>query len=118
MLVVQLMLFAAMWLSARIMFIVPARWVNLPNKEHWLKPEMRHLVKQKMDYYMSSLGVAIFAFFLFVNVLVIRANRLDPPRLSEPLMIGALAVLGVYMVFWTVSFMRAFDLRQLPPQSH
>ena len=57
---------------------------------------------------MQTFGVALFAFLLFIQALVIRANFLSPPRLHVPTMLCALAVLLVFCGIWTIRMYRSF----------
>jgi hypothetical protein len=57
---------------------------------------------------MARMGTLFFAFLAAVQLLVIEANFSDPVRLRESLFLPVLAAFMMYMLYWTIAFIRAF----------
>lgn len=108
-------MFALLWYSARLMLAVPAKWINLPHKEYWLKPERRAEMRRMMERLFHEFGIALFAFFFYISLLTIDANLSDPVRLNEALFLPGLVIFLAYTVYWTIKLVLAF---RVPPDSH
>lgn len=106
--------FCLFYYSPRWVMAVPAKWVNIPNREFWLAPARRTQTAEMLQRLMWQFGTAFFLFFLVTGMLTIEAHRTEPPRLNEGVFLGALAGLLAYTAFWTVRFMRAFRLPARP----
>lgn len=91
----------------------PDSIINLPNKGYWLAPERRaatfHLIRERMM--LMGNGVLIFCIATFH--LVFKANLTDARRMSAEAMWLILAVLLIFIVAWTISFVRLF---RIPPE--
>ena len=74
--------------------------LNLPNREHWLAPERRaetlHFLRAHGLWFASFVAL----FLAYVHLLVVEANRLEPPRLSTSAMHAGLAVFFVALIAW------------------
>lgn len=105
---VHTLLFALLYLSPRLVMVVPPRFVNLPHKEYWLRPENRPVTIARLSVHLGRMGTALFLFMLVGGVLVLQANLAEPVRLNMPLFLGALGVFLAYTVGWCVCFYRAF----------
>jgi hypothetical protein len=84
--------------------LVPRRWprfVNIPNRQHWLAPERRAATLGFLATHACSLGCLMTLFGAAVHWLILRANATASPALATaPLLwtIGAfLAALGVWI---------------------
>lgn len=106
--VLGLVLYLTLLGSARLVLHMPARWINLPNKDYWLTPENRPRAAARLAAGMESFGAALFGFLLVTQVLVIEANRAESPRLNEPLFLSALGLFLVYTGWWTIRLMQSF----------
>jgi hypothetical protein len=92
------------WLSARI----PVRFVNLPNKQHWLAPERREATLKSLAGFGGWLSYATLAFLCAVHWLVVRANSLQPPRLEQEPLIALLAIYLVALFIGVVAMLGRF----------
>ena len=102
----HLVLWLAIYGSQGLIFIFPARFVNLPNKDYWLAPANRERTQQILSGLMYRFGVAIFAFFFAIGLLALQANRSDPVRLNLPVFFLCLGLFMLYTVAWVVAFFR------------
>ncbi len=88
--------------------IIPARFVNLPHREHWLSPERRVETSAYISRQMLWMGCLMVLFLAGVHCLTIQANRMTPVHLPMDLFLallgGFLAGVGV----WSVVFIRHF----------
>lgn len=105
-------LFCAFVFTPRLIFAVPARWVNLPNKSYWLAPENRRRTAALLDSQMAQFGTALLLFLFAVGLLALRANRSISVRLNERAFLLFLSLFLVFTIAWCVAFYRRF---RLPP---
>jgi uncharacterized membrane protein len=98
-----------------ILFFIPAtvlkfpeRLVNLPHKEYWLRPENKPRAQTLFAERTARMGTVFFAFLAVVQLLVIDANLSNPVRLKEGLFLPVLVVFILYMLYWSLTFIRAF----------
>jgi hypothetical protein len=95
--------YAPRWITA-----VPAKWVNLPNRDYWLAPAQKPQAREKLASLMWRFGVAFFLLFLAIGVFTLQANLADPPRLDETRFLVALSAFMLYTIYWTVAVVRDF----------
>jgi len=86
----------------------PRARINLPNREYWLAPERRNETVSYLRAHMARFGAVLLVFLCYVHWLVVRANETQPPRLSNPAMLGGLAAFIVFALVWSRSFLRRF----------
>jgi uncharacterized membrane protein len=87
--------------------------INLPNRDYWLAPERRAETVSYLRAHMVRFSVVLVVFLCYVHWLVVRANRVQPPHLSNPAMISGLVVLVLYALVWTRVLVRHFSNRPL-----
>jgi uncharacterized membrane protein len=114
MLGVHILVFCALYFSPRLICAVPSKWGSLPNRDFWLSPQRRHLAAEKLTLLVWQFGTAVFLFMLFACLLTIRANRSDPVRLDESLLLTGLVIFLAYTVYWIVALVRAFRVPRAP----
>jgi uncharacterized membrane protein len=102
-----------LFIPARILKI-PERIVNLPNKEYWFKPENKPRMQALFANRMTQMGTFFFLFLAAVQWLVINANLSNPVRLKESLFLPIMVAFILYMLYWTVTFIRTFRI----PERH
>ncbi len=95
-------LFILFLLVPYLVMKTPPNLVNLPNKDYWLKEENKPKTKAKLSSIMWGFGIAIFAFFFFVELLVFDANIAEPVRLNMKLSWPVFIVFMLYTVYWCV----------------
>ncbi len=93
---------------------LPARLLNLPDREHWLSPENRSATVALLGRWFTGLACLLVLFFAELHALVVLANRSPEPRLvpaaSTALII---AVLSATML-WLVGFILRFAAPAAP----
>lgn len=112
MIVLDLMLFALFFFMPALVFRLPPRLINMPNKEYWLSEENMHETRAKFESLMPEYGIATFAFMFCVMLATIMANLADPVRLDLRQGIPIAAGFIAYTIYWCVKMSRAF---RLPP---
>lgn len=100
------MLYLTPWLVARL----PPRWVNLPHRDYWLRPEHRAAAVERLVPLLDRFGAALFGFLFYVGVLTLRANLAQPVRLDERAFLFGLAAFLGYTLYWIFALVRAFRL--------
>ena len=107
---IDILLFLLIWYSPALMMKAPAKWVNLPHKSFWLAEENKPLTRQKLESLMSEFGIAFFAFFLFIFILVLDANLSKPVMLKESLFLLGMIIFLAYMVYWSIKLYSSFRI--------
>jgi len=103
-------LFLCLYFTPQLVFMFPAKWINLPNKEYWLRKENRANTGAMFSSLMWEFGIGLFLFPLAVELLVIEANLSHPVRLNEKLFFSALILFLLYTAYWCVRVFKAFRL--------
>jgi len=88
---VPALLYALGGLAARL----PVRFVNLPNRSHWLAPERRAATLQSLSTFGAWAALATLALLCGVHALVVHANAAHPPHLDAA---PVAAAVGAYLV--------------------
>ena len=102
----QIPLFALCLSVGRLTLNIPARWVSLPNKNYWLKPENRAELEARISALMEEFGFVLFVFLFIVGLLTLDANLRDPVQLNEPLFLLFFAGFMLYLPYWLVKLFR------------
>jgi len=105
---IDVLLFALFYFMPHLMRITPDKWINLPNKDYWLKEENRARAMVTLSDQLYKLGVIMFVFMFVVGLLVLQANLSDHVRLREDLFWPPFVFIMVYTVYWTVKIFRLF----------
>lgn len=85
-----------------------ARLLNIPHREHWLAPERREQTAAYVTRHLDLLAAGVAIFIAVMHLLVVRANRTQPPELPTDLFLGAVAVFVLATGAWAAAFMRRF----------
>lgn len=109
---VHVLIFCTFYFLPRLLFLIPARWINLPNKDYWLQPENLPQTQKTFSHLMWQFGIAMFLFLLIVGLLSLQANLSSPVRLNLTIFYPALVIFLIYTIWWTIGMYRAF---RLPP---
>lgn len=91
--------------------ILPARFINLPNREYWLAPERQADTLFYLRKQGTRFGIILAIFLCFVHWLVVQANVHSPPFLPESLFFIGMAVFLVSLVIWLGRFIAYFRRR-------
>ncbi len=104
------LLFLCLYFTPRLVFKLPAKRINLPNKDYWLRPENKTRTLTVFSSLMREFGIALFLFFFVVELLTIQANLSQPVKLNEKLFLSALVLFVLYAGYWCIKLFRAFRL--------
>ena len=99
---------ALFWFVPHLLRRLPDDRINLPRKEYWLAPERRAATLDWMVRHVLWFGAATLAFLIAVFGLVLRANLVNPPRLSVTAFWILLGGYLALMVAWCTSLIRRF----------
>jgi uncharacterized membrane protein len=111
---VQVVLFAAIHFTPRLLARTPPSLISLPNREFWLAPQNRQRMTFLVGEFMCEYGAIMFVFLFLVELLAVRANLSANGQLDERVLWCALVILLVYSIVWTVRFFRAFRIPGRP----
>ena len=109
----QALVFAVAPLGTTLVKRLPPELINLPNKDHWLAPERRAEAVDRLANHAWGFSAAIGAFFVLVEVLVLRANLAHAPLENGPFFVGLAAVFA-FTIAWVARLNAAF---RVPPSS-
>ncbi len=104
------LLFFCLYFTPRLVFMFPAKWINLPNSDYWLRLENKTRTIEMFSSLMWEFGAALFLFLFIAEVLAIQANLSQPVRLDEKLFLSALVLFILYTFYWCVKLFKAFRL--------
>jgi hypothetical protein len=107
---VNVLIFASFFFTPQLLRIMPHRWINLPNKQYWLREENRTKLESILAAQMYQFGILTFAFFFMVGLLSLQANLSDPVRFREDLFLWPFGIFITYTIYWTIRMMLAFRL--------
>lgn len=88
--------------------ILPASFINLPNREYWLAPERQADTLSYIRNQGFRLGVILAIFVSFVHWLVLQANVHSPPLFPEPVFFVGMAVFLIAVITWLGGFIVHF----------
>jgi len=108
MLVFAVVLPLAVVFLPRVTFSNPKARINLPNRDYWLAADRRAGTIEFLRQHSARLGSMLVIFLCYVHLLVTRANRVVPPNLSSPWLIGGLVVFLVSVIVWAKVFFGRF----------
>jgi len=91
---------ALLALGHSLVRLVPPHLVNLPNRDYWLSPERTPETLAFLRKHGIYFSAATAVFLCFVYWLVVRANELQPPRLSVPLIVTGLVSFLLATAVW------------------
>lgn len=109
-LVLEVPFFLLFYFSHMMTRGVPSRFLNIPNKEYWLKEGNLGEFNLRFRRFMAEFGVAIFAFFFCISLLALRANLSDPVRLNERAFMVVFVAYLVYVMVWLVRLVRGLKV--------
>jgi hypothetical protein len=82
--------------------------LNLPHRDYWLAPERRAATVSFLRSGILWFGVLLVTFLCYAHELVVLANEVQPPQLSESWFISGLVVFFVILFVAVRAFMRRF----------
>lgn len=89
----------------------PKARINLPNRDYWLAPERRAETIAFLHAGLIWFGVLLVTLLCYMHWLVVVANSVQPPRLSEPWFFGGLVVSFVALLVWLKVLLGHFRVR-------
>lgn len=106
----QLVLFVTIWFGSKLSLGLHARWVNLPNKNYWLREENLPKAQEMVAATMMEFGTAMMLFLFVVGLLTIKANLSDPVRLSNEFFWPSFLIFMAFVVYWCIKLLFLFQV--------
>jgi uncharacterized membrane protein len=91
--------------------VLPARFINLPDRDYWLAPERQGETLAYIRKHGAHFGLMLTAFLCFVHWLVVLANARSPALFPEYLFFVGMAAFLVGLVIWLGGFIAHFRRR-------
>lgn len=91
-----------------LIHVLPARLVNIPNRDYWLAPERKAETSawiQRQGIWLASVMVCWIA---ALNFMLVRANEQQPPHLPATPMLWLTGTLLVYIIIFIVRMFSRF----------
>lgn len=110
---VNLLIFLLFFFLPVLAKVIPGKYVNLPNKDYWLREENRPRYLEMLSRKFPRFGILTLLMLLAATLFAMQANLAKPPKLNE---IPFLCMLGVYFVcviLWLIKFY--LDFRKTSP---
>jgi uncharacterized membrane protein len=89
------------WIMARI----PAKWVNLPNKDYWFSTEREADTRRHLASWGYGFGAVVNLFMIFAFHLVYRANLSDPVAFNSTTMTAGLVAFVIASLGATIALL-------------
>jgi uncharacterized membrane protein len=109
-LVLEVPFFLMFYYASVLPLGVSRKFLNLPNKDYWLREENLALLQRKFGYSMAEFGVAIFVFFLGINLLALQANLSNPVVLNHVWFVAVFMGFMIYTLWWVVRLIQGFQV--------
>ena len=92
----------------QIIAVIPAQWINLPNKRYWLAPEHRAETMEFLNGYFAWFACGLYLVLILTFDYAVQQNLHpeDPPDAAR--MWYALAGLLVFTTVWTIRMLAKF----------
>jgi hypothetical protein len=95
--------------------VLPPSVLSVPNKSYWQAPERRGHALDALMWFGLWLACLVQAFLIITNVVIYRANLIEPPALGA---MGRMPWLHALLFagaigFWGISLFRAFRIPRL-----
>ena len=87
---------------------LPARFINLPNKQYWLAPERRSATLASLGKFLVWSAYVTLGLLCLVHWFVVQANLVHPPRLEQAPLVGAMALFFAALFVGMVVVLRRF----------
>ncbi|MDB6075187.1 MAG: serine/threonine protein kinase [Verrucomicrobiaceae bacterium] len=91
-----------------IMRFIPARFVNMPHKDYWQKPENFRTACTYLARYALWLGSLMLLWMILLNYQVAEANRALLPHLDPSGFVVAMGTFAAMLVLWVICVWRQF----------
>jgi len=107
---VSVLIFVSFYFVPHIMRWTPDRWMNIPNRQYWLREENRDTMTTIMTGHLYQYGVLTFLFLFALGLLSLDANLSAPVRIRLDLVWW---LLGLYLgatVYWLIRMQLAFRI--------
>lgn len=112
---IQLLLFVTIYFGSDLSLGLHSRWVNLPNKDYWLREENLPKTQEMVASTMLEFGTALMLFLFVVGILTIKANLSDPVRLSNEFFWPSFVLFMAFVVYWCVKLLYLFRVPKENP---
>jgi uncharacterized membrane protein len=82
---------------------------QIPNHEYWFATERNEQTKSYLVDHSSWLGTMTVAVLYGTHVILMRANELNPPKISSDRFLTMIFFYSCGLVWWAVTFFRHFQ---------
>jgi uncharacterized membrane protein len=103
------------FVTPRIIGVLPASMINLPQKDYWLAPERRAETMVFFETQFGWFGCALYFLAVCVFAEAMRANLRTPPRVSGAAMIFLLGAFVAFVISWSARLFLHFRRFSAPP---
>jgi uncharacterized membrane protein len=107
---INIFIFASFFFIPHLIRITPSRWINLPNKEYWLRDENRSRMNSMLTAHMYQFGTLTLVFMFLIGLLALQANLADSIRFRQDLFWWSFGLYMAYTAYWTVKIIMVFRI--------
>jgi tRNA A-37 threonylcarbamoyl transferase component Bud32 len=91
--------------GARLVHLLPARFINIPRREEWLSAEGRFEITSILREHFAWLLCLLTLFFCGVHGLTVAANQVDPTQLSMDGLLFLVMGFLIAVILWIIGLM-------------
>jgi tRNA A-37 threonylcarbamoyl transferase component Bud32 len=91
--------------GARLVHLLPARFINIPRREEWLSAEGRFEITSILREHFAWLLCLLVLFFGGVHGLTVAANQVDPAQLSMDGLLFLVMGFLIAVILWIIGLM-------------
>jgi hypothetical protein len=107
---VHTLVFVSLFFSTKLIRIFPRKYINLPNKDYWIRDENWKKAESILTKEMYLFGAVIFVFLFIVGLLALQANLSTPVTFREGLFWWPFGIFMTFTVYWTIRLMTRFKV--------
>jgi uncharacterized membrane protein len=105
---VNLLMFLIFFFLPVLARVIPGKFINLPNKDYWLREENRPRYLEMLTRNFSQIGILTLLMLLAATIFAMRANLAKPPKLDETPFLLLVVLYIVCTLLWTFKFFHDF----------
>jgi uncharacterized membrane protein len=92
----------------KLIAVMPAQFINLPNRQYWLGPGQRGASISYLDSWFAWFGCAVYAVIVVAFDYAVETNLHAPQAISPVRLWFVLAFFTGFTIYWTVLLLRRF----------
>ena len=114
---VHLLLFVSLLFSAKLLSILPRKYISIPNKSYWIQDENWVEAKTILAKEIYLFGTVIFIFMFIAGLLSLQANLSTPVQFREDLFWWPFGLFIIFNIYWIIRLIIRFKIPEKKTES-